>query len=344
MKKIIYVRLNQTIGNQVELNLARLKSALEKLGVIGEYRSYKVKFDPENPYQEFWFSKQVAKQKKKDEIYISTNLISTADIYIASDGVRQLYEKTKKFWYLSFKNFINFRLEKKCLQNAKLIITQSQMVKRQIIDNFDIREKNISVIPNGINLPKSVQKAEAKTEFCDKFGFDIEIPIILFVANDFEKEGLEAFLKILSQLTNKYNAIVIGDDIELNKYKNLAKKLGVSVAFMGEQRNISKFYEASDLFLYPVVYEPFGNVVLEAMSYGCAVVTTAQCGASELLSDKYFILKNQNDTNAPKIVNDLLEKPELMNKFGLANIEISHNFTIERNAQLTLKVINAYIH
>nr|MBP3724999.1 glycosyltransferase family 4 protein [Campylobacter sp.] len=184
--------------------------------------------------------------------------------------------------------------------------------------------------PNGINLPKSVQKAEAKTEFCDKFGFDIEIPIILFVANDFEKEGLESFLKILSQLTNKY--------------KNLAKKLGVSVAFMGEQRNISKFYEASDLFLYPVVYEPFGNVVLEAMSYGCAVVTTAQCGASELLSDKYFILKNQNDTNAPKIVNDLLEKPELMNKFGLANIEISHNFTIERNAQLTLKVINAYIH
>ena len=344
MKKIIYIRLDQTISNQVELNFARLKSALEKLGVMGEYRSYKGKIDYENPYLESRFSAQVAKQKQKDEIYISTDLISTADIYIASNGVRKLYEKTKKFWYLSLKNLANFKLEKNCLQNAKLIITQSQMVKRQIIDNFDIREKNIVVIPNGINLPKSVQKANAKTEFCDKFGFDIDIPIILFVANDFEKEGLEAFLTILSTLTSKYNAIIIGDDPDIQKYKNLAKKLKVNAAFMGEQRNIIKFYEACDLFLYPVAYEPFGNVVLEAMSYGCTVVTTAQCGASELLSDKYFVLKNQTDTNASKIVNDLLEKPELMHKFGLQNIEISHNFTIEQNAQQTLKAINAYIH
>ncbi len=48
------------------------------------------------------------------------------------------------------------------------------------------------------------------------------------------------------------------------------------------------------IFFFSPHYEPFSNVVLEAMNFENVVFTTAQNGASEIL-DKEFIMDNAND-------------------------------------------------
>ncbi len=67
----------------------------------------------------------------------------------------------------------------------------------------------------------------------------------------------------------------------------MRKKEGVEkrVIFLGPLADVERYYCASDLFIFPTIYEPFGNVCLEAMAAGIPLVTSRICGGSELLDE-----------------------------------------------------------
>src|SRR5476649_411631 len=57
-------------------------------------------------------------------------------------------------------------------------------------------------------------------------------------------------------------------------------------------------YAAADVFLLPTLYDPFANVTLEALAAGLPVITSAQNGASEIMTHETngFILPRADDT------------------------------------------------
>jgi len=55
--------------------------------------------------------------------------------------------------------------------------------------------------------------------------------------------------------------------------------------FPGPARDLENLYAAADLFLFPPVYEPSANVVVEALAAGLPVVTSASNGAGEIISE-----------------------------------------------------------
>ena len=52
-----------------------------------------------------------------------------------------------------------------------------------------------------------------------------------------------------------------------------------------EQKYLSGLYQASDFFLLPTRYDIFGMVLLEAMYYGLAVLTTHNGGSTMMIRD-----------------------------------------------------------
>jgi len=96
------------------------------------------------------------------------------------------------------------------------------------------------------------------------------------------------------------------------------------------------------LFLFPTHYEPFSNVVLEAMSFKCVVFTTAQNGASEILDEK-FIMKNPQDYKID-LIQKLIDNDDFLDDMKIKNYKIVQNFSIEKNVDETLKVINETIN
>ena len=167
--------------------------------------------------------------------------------------------------------------------------------------------------------------------------------MILFVGSGFKRKGLAEFLLALSKLKSEYIAIIVGKDKNSQKYKNLAKKLKVNAIFTGQRKDVNTFYEASDLFVLPTHYEPFSNVILEAMSYENAVITTAQNGASEIL-DPNFVLNTPNDEKCAILIDKLLNNQALLKSTQSQNAKIAQNFSIAKNARLTLKAINACVY
>jgi len=341
MKQIKFIRANKTKFGGAEVYLSRLSEQLNILGIPHQLVHSRIpKFLP-SWLRVLFFNIQVC-SNKKDNIYFSLERISCADIYRAGDGVHKIFVDIEKKSQLNPLHKVYIYLEEKCFQNAKKIIANSNMIKQQIIDTYGIDKNKIDVIYNGISLENPNFK-ESYLKLNQEFSINKNNgeKIFLYVGSGFKRKGVEEFLIILSKLKfQNFKAFVIGKEKKINYYKNLAKELGIDtkVIFTGPRDDVKDFYTISDIFLFPTRYEPFSNVVLEAMNYSNVVITTKQNGASEILDENYT-MKSSKDYTIVEKIDDLLVNQEKIDKIKLDNMQIVKNFTIEKNVEKTLKVI-----
>ncbi|HRF58187.1 MAG TPA: glycosyltransferase family 1 protein, partial [Campylobacterales bacterium] len=70
----------------------------------------------------------------------------------------------------------------------------------------------------------------------------------------------------------------------------------------------------------------------------CAVITTAQNGASEILDDK-FVMKSSNDIDILTELNALLCDEDYLQSVKAQSRAIAEKFSVERNTQETLSIL-----
>lgn len=337
MKKITFLRANPKALGGAEIYLSRLVNALKNEGIECEIKSLKMP-----KFLSSWIKALIfnayAKITKKDSFYFSLERISSADIYRAGDGVHRVYMSEKKS-RLNPLNAVYCYLEKRCFKNAKMIIANSNFVKNQIINTYKIPSQKIKVIYNGVKIPDNFDKNESKKAVCDE-----NLPLILFVGSGFERKGVAEFLELILLIKAPFNAIIIGKDKKAKSYEVRANKLNLSskVQFLGAKNGVSDYYKAADIFILPTRYEPFSNVVLEALSFKNVVFTTAQNGASEILG-REFVMKNPSDKSILNTLEILLTNPEILRTQQEKSYQIATNFSIEKNAKESLELIKSVL-
>jgi len=289
-----------------------------------------------------FFSKKACEIKKSDELYFSLERVSCCDIYRAGDGVHAswLLRKRAKYRffrrllsYCNLKDYIFLYLEKQTFKNSKKIIANSELVKKEIEAIYNIDPKKIVVVHNGVDIKNSTQSQEEARE---ALGVRDEL-VFLYVGNGFFRKGVEEALEILSKAKDReFVFLVVGGDKKMEWYKNKAKNLGLErkVRFVGEQSDPSLYYMASDIFLFPTLYDPFSNATLEAMAYGNMLLTTKNNGVSELLEDTQII-------DVDSDISYLFDNRELIEELKNKNIELAKTLTIESNVLKTLEVIKS---
>ena len=85
--------------------------------------------------------------------------------------------------------------------------------------------------------------------------------------------------------------MILGKGKDETKLRGIAKKLGIvdRVIFAGFQDDPTPFYATADLFVLSSDYEGFGNVIVEALSFGLPVVSTnCPSGPAEILENGRF--------------------------------------------------------
>lgn len=99
-------------------------------------------------------------------------------------------------------------------------------------------------------------------------------------------------LRAFALLSNKdARLIFLGKGKNELKLRDLAKELDIinRVIFAGFHTDPSPFYATADLFVLSSDYEGFGNVIVEALSFGLPVVSTdCPSGPKEILDNGYF--------------------------------------------------------
>ena len=277
---------------------------------------------------------------KKDKFFYSFDRISCPDVYRAGDGVHKTFLSIEKKSKLNLLHPTYCYLEKKCFNNAKAIIANSKMVKDEIIETYQINPNKIHVVYNGIEL-KNIDYPKSFNKLSKEFQISKKDSIILFVGSGFKRKGVEEFLRIFSKIRYKYiKAFIIGKENNIGYYQNLSTKLLIDkkVFFTGPRVDVDDFYTISDILLFPTHYDPFSNVVLEAMNFENVVFTSSNNGAKEIL-DNDFIMDAHNDDKLILSISNLLANKTKLNKEKKKNKKISQKFSIENNLKQTLEIV-----
>ena len=344
MKKLYLIRANITKFGGAEMYLSRLSKALKSQNIDHQaVHSIFPKFLP-SWLRVILFNLQVC-STKRNKFYFSLDRITCPDIYRAGDGVHKVFLTVEKKSKLNPLHPIYLFLEKRCFQRAKCIVANSEMIRKQIINTYSINPEKIKVVYNGVES-KELNYQCSFDRLSKEFSIKENQSILLYVGSGFKRKGVEEFLKIVSRLKNSdIKAFIIGKEKNIEYYQQLAIALKIDnqVVFTGTREDVNDFYTISDIFLFPTRYEPFSNVVLEAMSFENAVFTTRQNGASEIL-DNEFVMKTPLDFSVVQKIDKLLSNKEALKVIQKNNKSKSMRFSIENNLSETLKVINEVIN
>jgi glycosyltransferase involved in cell wall biosynthesis len=228
--------------------------------------------------------------------------------------------------YRSFKKkFIN--------KKPDIVIGASKYIL-EIHDRYGFfKESKKNFLPNGIELKENVFKKENKEK------------IFLYVGQLVKHKGIEILIKAISEIKNKnFKLFIIGEgDPSYKDYlKNLAKE-DKRIYFCGKltPEELFKYYQKANLLIIPSIWpEPFGNVVLEAFSYGVPVVGSNTGGISELIKPNYNgFLFEPNDISALRnILLTLLEDKEKLKTLSFNAFKSAKAYEISKYVENLIKL------
>lgn len=264
--------------------------------------------------------------------------IPCGNIYRAGDGVHRAWLDARSrilpWWKKLFIKITPYhsyliRQESRIFNNKKLdfIIVNSTMVKHEIIKYYPDTYAKIVVIHNAVNNDYFHPSLKKKYYYTirKQLGIPAHNKIILFVGSGFERKGLPLLIRILPNIVNSH-LVIIGKDHRLKQYKRSARKTIIKnrIHFLGPVNDTTPYYGAADTFVFPTLYDPLPNTVLEAMSCGLPSVISNSCGATDLLRDGTdgYIIDALDDKGWIEAINKILFSSNCTNMGRNARITI----------------------
>jgi glycosyltransferase involved in cell wall biosynthesis len=248
-------------------------------------------------------------------------------------------ENRKKFFFRNWIYKIN---------SYKKLFAVSEYTKNKLI-LFGISDDKIVVTYNGTDLDRFNIDNVAKynKEIRSEFNIPENAIVIGIIGRQDGHKGhrdlIKAFGKLYKEFPNVY-IVLVGEGLELDSNKNLAKKLNVDkrTIFTGLRIDVEKLHASFDIFTLLSLkgYEMFPNVIVEAMTYakpfvsvnttGIPEMATKQqgficdCGDMDCYIDKFKYLIENDDIrikmglNGRKSVLDKFNINEVINKIEKA--------------------------
>jgi len=231
------------------------------------------------------------------------------DIYRAGDGchiewLRQRWARTGLAGKVSIAcnpyHWLILWLERVILRGNrfKVILAISHMVKQNIIQHYGVSPERIEVVYNGVDLDRfNPRNREIHRRLIrEQYGVKNSDFVILFAGSGFERKGVKYLLQAVESVNTPITVMIVGKGV-LKGERGVYRQ---NIIFCGPQKDIERYYAAADIFVFPTMYEPFGNVHLEALASGLPVVTTQNSGAAEVIVEgkEGFVIERPEDVAA----------------------------------------------
>lgn len=166
--------------------------------------------------------------------------------------------------------------------------------------------------------------------------------LIGFVGQIVPRKGLVTLLKAMPQVLARHTNVRLlivgcapsGEEAYESECRILVKQLQIEnhVEFLGFKRDVDRWMRTFDLFVLPTRSEPFGKVIIEAMTAGCPVIASRVGGIPEIIQDeKHGTLIPPDDPGSlATAILEYLDNPDRRESVSKAGCQhVRENFSIE---------------
>ena len=240
----------------------------------------------------FFFNLFVAKAAKKAKI---------RNIYIHSHSIEIPTIKSSKKKLTAF--------FKKSLSNSGTrLLACSKEAAEYMFDETKV--KDAEIIRNGVNIERFKYDPEARQEIRRKLGIE-DKHVIGHVGNFLPPKNHPFLVDVFAKLAKKdENAVLllIGTGENKEKIQTKIQELGLSdkVIILGTQKDIEKYYQAMDVFLFPSSWEGLGMVLVEAQISGLPCIASTGVPREAAVSDEAVFIDVTKSDSINKWVETIL--------------------------------------
>ncbi len=224
-----------------------------------------------------------------------------------------------------------YKLLKTSIKDSDLIITISEHTKKDILSIFDVAPEKIFVTYQPVHQVKPTKPSEAEIySSLKRYGLK-KGKYILFVGTIEPKKNIGRLLDAYGRLSIGMPLVIVGrkgwlwaDELENKEMHNVKILENVS------RRELPFFYAGAYCLVFPSIYEGFGLPPLEAMSFGCPVITSnvaslpEVCGNAALYTDPYDV------SSLKDAIEGLILNPVARERFARAGMERAALFSMEK--------------
>ncbi len=179
-------------------------------------------------------------------------------------------------------------VERWMAHRADAVIVCSYYMRGHVADIFDIEERRIAVIPNGVD-PNDLRPSGNLHGLRGNFAAQHEKLVLLVGRLVYEKGfqlALDALPGVIERVGN-VRFLVAGSGTHEAELRSQAERLGLCehgtfLGWIGDDV-LHSLYRIADLCVVPSIYEPFGLVALEAMASGCPCIVADTGGLREVV-------------------------------------------------------------
>jgi len=239
------------------------------------------------------------------------------------------------------------RIETDVYRGCDRVVALTDLEKSQIADLYEVPDERIVIISPGVDPTIFQPSTREHSVLRDELGLPSG-SIVFTLGRLDERKGFDLYLRAAGELLRQREDLdpyfVISAGVQSDSEREEQKKMQriASEEDLADRLiwldilppdDVPSFYAASDVFVLPSRYEPFGIVMLEAMACGVPVVATHHGGPSKVIKDgEDGLLVDPEDTSAvARAIARILDSDTLRSQFytrGRAKVESTYGWSV----------------
>jgi len=239
-----------------------------------------------------------------------------------------MIQKISKWRWFSF-----LKMQKKVSLKLKVISTPSHNSKKDITKDFGVLEKNISVIPNGIDHEGFTPMQDIKR---------VPEQIITTASADVPLKGLDFTLFAVARLKEDYpglKLVIIGAPRPGGHTERLIKRLQIDQNILYRsnltRHEIAVEYAKSNIAIVSSLYEGFGFPVGEAMSCAIPLIATNVASIPEITQSFAELIPAESTDAIELAIRNIFTNPTKSQlRADAGRMHIMENFNWKKIAKL----------
>lgn len=241
--------------------------------------------------------------------------------------------------------FVNRAMER-AARRAQHIITDTEIVRRQVMRYFGVPGDRCTAVPLGADDSFRPRTEVECAEVLDRYNLRFK-QHLLFVSTLEPRKNLRRVLHAYAACARRHAGclplVIAGDPgWRSQREHQLVRRMEAAgkVQYIGyaPHADLPALMSSARALIFPSLYEGFGLPVLEAMQSGTAVLTSRDSAMDEVCGGAAVTVEPRSVRDISEALQWLMEDDRHLAQLESAGLERARNFSWERCVALTVEV------